>query len=122
MRVALHSQATKDMTKRLLSNGLATPRSAAHRAVLLVAPSSRSGITIMIGEDCMADLHSLPSCPCSIGGTVASTHLTRRKAGIATAVVSPTTPQLNFLHGDKTAAARLARESFPYRTGRDHVN
>jgi predicted TIM-barrel fold metal-dependent hydrolase len=160
--------------------------SAAHLldAVLLVASSSRSGITIMI-EDRMADQHSLSSCPCSIGGMVAGTYLTRRrlvggaaaalavnafaaarmpspamaqakphridvhhhvsppswldavkkakldnppmanwsvqkslddmdKAGIAAAVVSPTTPQLNFLHGDKTAAARLARESNEY--------
>jgi 6-methylsalicylate decarboxylase len=36
------------------------------------------------------------------------------KAGIATAVVSPTTPQVNFLHDDKAAAARIARESNEY--------
>jgi predicted TIM-barrel fold metal-dependent hydrolase len=36
------------------------------------------------------------------------------KAGIATAVVSPTTPQVNFLHNDKEAAARIARESNEY--------
>jgi predicted TIM-barrel fold metal-dependent hydrolase len=36
------------------------------------------------------------------------------KAGIATVVVSPTTPQVNFLHGDKRAAARIARESNEY--------
>jgi len=33
------------------------------------------------------------------------------QAGTATAVVSPTTPQVNFLHGDPQAAARIARES-----------
>ena len=36
------------------------------------------------------------------------------KAGIATAVVSPTTPQVNFLHNDKETAARIARESNEY--------
>ncbi len=36
------------------------------------------------------------------------------KAGIATAMASPTTPQLNFLQNDKDAAGRLARESNEY--------
>jgi 6-methylsalicylate decarboxylase len=36
------------------------------------------------------------------------------KAGIATAIVSPTTPQVNFLDTDKEAAARVARESNEY--------
>lgn len=36
------------------------------------------------------------------------------KAGIATAVVSPTTPQVSFLHDDKEAASRIARESNEY--------
>ncbi|HEY6995649.1 MAG TPA: amidohydrolase family protein [Xanthobacteraceae bacterium] len=36
------------------------------------------------------------------------------KAGTATAIVSPTTPQLNFLAGDKDTAARIARESNEY--------
>src|SRR5215467_12111803 len=33
------------------------------------------------------------------------------RAGIATAIVSPTTPQVNFLDHDEDAAARVARES-----------
>jgi len=36
------------------------------------------------------------------------------QAGIATAIVSPTTPQVNFLDHDKDAAARIARESNEY--------
>src|SRR5215467_11914326 len=36
------------------------------------------------------------------------------KAGIATAMTSPTTPQVNFLDHDKDAAARIARESNEY--------
>ncbi len=36
------------------------------------------------------------------------------KAGIATAVVSPTTPQVNFLADDGAAAARIARELNEY--------
>jgi predicted TIM-barrel fold metal-dependent hydrolase len=36
------------------------------------------------------------------------------KAGIATSMCSPTTPQLNFLDTDKDAAARIARESNEY--------
>src|SRR5262249_21583103 len=36
------------------------------------------------------------------------------KAGIATAMTSPTTPQVNFLANDKEAAARIARESNEY--------
>jgi 6-methylsalicylate decarboxylase len=36
------------------------------------------------------------------------------KAGIATAIASPTTPQLNFLADDKETAARIARESNEY--------
>lgn len=36
------------------------------------------------------------------------------KAGTATAVVSPTTPQVNFLHDNKGAAARIARELNEY--------
>ena len=36
------------------------------------------------------------------------------KAGIATAMASPTTPQVNFLANDKEAAARIARESNEY--------
>jgi 6-methylsalicylate decarboxylase len=36
------------------------------------------------------------------------------KAGIATAMTSPTTPQVNFLDNDKEAAARIARESNEY--------
>jgi 6-methylsalicylate decarboxylase len=36
------------------------------------------------------------------------------KGGTATAIVSPTTPQLNFLAKDKDAAARVARESNEY--------
>jgi predicted TIM-barrel fold metal-dependent hydrolase len=36
------------------------------------------------------------------------------KAGIATAMCSPTTPQLSFLGNDKESAARLARESNEY--------
>jgi predicted TIM-barrel fold metal-dependent hydrolase len=36
------------------------------------------------------------------------------KAGIATSIASPTTPQLNFLADDKETAARLARESNEY--------
>jgi 6-methylsalicylate decarboxylase len=36
------------------------------------------------------------------------------QAGTATAVVSPTTPQVNFLHDDREAAARIARESNEY--------
>ena len=36
------------------------------------------------------------------------------RAGIATAIVSPTTPQVNFLDHDKDAAARVARESNEY--------
>jgi predicted TIM-barrel fold metal-dependent hydrolase len=36
------------------------------------------------------------------------------KAGIATSMCSPTTPQLNFLDTDKEAAARIARESNEY--------
>jgi predicted TIM-barrel fold metal-dependent hydrolase len=36
------------------------------------------------------------------------------KAGIATAMCSPTTPQLNFLANDKEASARIARESNEY--------
>jgi len=36
------------------------------------------------------------------------------QAGIATAIVSPTTPQVNFLDHDKGAAARIARESNEY--------
>src|SRR5262245_17028011 len=36
------------------------------------------------------------------------------KAGIATAMCSPTTPQLTFLGNDKETAARLARESNEY--------
>jgi len=155
--------------------------------VLAIAPSSRCAINSHHREDRMADDHKLFSCPCTLGGTVASTPaaLTRRRfvtgstallglnalagaefprsalaqakphridvhhhispptwldavkqarldnspmanwsvqkslddmdrAGIATAVVSPTTPQVNFLHGDKRAAARIARESNEY--------
>src|SRR5260370_9887379 len=33
------------------------------------------------------------------------------KAGIATSMCSPTTPQLNFLDSDKESAARIARDS-----------
>ena len=36
------------------------------------------------------------------------------KAGIATAIASPTTPQVNFLANDKDAAARIARELNEY--------
>ena len=36
------------------------------------------------------------------------------KAGIATAMASPTTPQVNFLANDKDTAARIARESNEY--------
>jgi 6-methylsalicylate decarboxylase len=36
------------------------------------------------------------------------------QAGTATAVVSPTTPQVNFLHDDREAAARIARDSNEY--------
>ena len=36
------------------------------------------------------------------------------RAGTATAIVSPTTPQVNFLDHDKDAAARIARESNEY--------
>ena len=36
------------------------------------------------------------------------------QAGTATAIVSPTTPQVNFLDHDKDAAARIARESNEY--------
>jgi 6-methylsalicylate decarboxylase len=36
------------------------------------------------------------------------------KAGIATSMCSPTTPQLTFLKDDKAAAARIARESNEY--------
>ena len=36
------------------------------------------------------------------------------KAGIATAMASPTTPQLNFLADDKETSARIARESNEY--------
>jgi predicted TIM-barrel fold metal-dependent hydrolase len=36
------------------------------------------------------------------------------KAGIATSMCSPTTPQLNFLDTDKEASARIARESNEY--------
>src|SRR5262249_58517556 len=36
------------------------------------------------------------------------------RAGIATAIVSPTTPQVNFLDHDKDAAARVARASNEY--------
>jgi len=36
------------------------------------------------------------------------------KGGTATAIVSPTTPQLNFLANDKDTAARVARESNEY--------
>src|SRR5215469_2212335 len=36
------------------------------------------------------------------------------QGGIATAIVSPTTPQVNFLDHDKDAAARIARESNEY--------
>ena len=36
------------------------------------------------------------------------------QAGIATAMASPTTPQLNFLANDKEAAAHIARESNEY--------
>jgi predicted TIM-barrel fold metal-dependent hydrolase len=36
------------------------------------------------------------------------------KAGIATSMCSPTTPQLNFLDSDKESAARIARESNEY--------
>ncbi len=36
------------------------------------------------------------------------------KAGTATAVVSPATPHVNFLHDDEGAAARVARESNEY--------
>jgi predicted TIM-barrel fold metal-dependent hydrolase len=36
------------------------------------------------------------------------------KAGIATAMASPTTPQVNFLAHDKDTAARIARESNEY--------
>ena len=36
------------------------------------------------------------------------------KAGIATSMASPTTPQLNFLANDKETSARLARESNEY--------
>jgi predicted TIM-barrel fold metal-dependent hydrolase len=36
------------------------------------------------------------------------------KAGVATSIVSPTTPQLNFLANDKDTAARIARESNEY--------
>jgi predicted TIM-barrel fold metal-dependent hydrolase len=46
------------------------------------------------------------------------------QAGIATAVVSPTTPQLNFLENDKGTAARIARESNEYmrKLMADHPN